>query len=174
MSLSYADVAKKPFTIDDTLPEELVEQCVERAKQEVAESDVPVITVDSKPGGQQYVVMSMIGPNCNQKCSTPCVQFLGAFPTQPCATKFAENVSKSSPAFDIYVAEMYKWLPTNAKPEDAQNTRWRNLQVNNLMHEYMEQKAINKEIFEARKQACMDSVESSSEDKQEDEVRAAD
>ena len=119
MSLSYADVAKKPFTIDDELPQELVEQCVERAKQEVAESDVPVITVESKPGGQQYVVMSMIGPNCNQKSSTPCVQILGAFPTQPCATKFAENVSKTSPAFDIYVAEMYKWLPTNAKPENV-------------------------------------------------------
>ena len=158
---SYSEIAKRSlgeslvsFTIDSKLPDEVVEQCRANANQKVKDEGNPVLQVENKMPGQTFVVLCIIGSECRQKSDVSCVQVLGCFPTAEAGSKFAAEVSKGSPDFDIYVAEMYKWLPLNAKPEDAQNVVWRNKKVDELMTDYAERRAMNHELFEARKTVC--------------------
>lgn len=158
---SYSEIAKRSlgdslesFTIDSKLPEDMIDECKLRAKMKVEERGQPILKVENKPSGQTFVVLCIVGSQCRQKNEVSCVQVLGCFPTAESGSRFAAEVSKTSPDFDIYVAEMYKWLPLNTKPEDAQNVVWRNKKVDELMHDYAEQRALNQELFEARKSAC--------------------
>ena len=142
------------FDIHSELPEEVMGEVKERAAAAVAEQGTPEIVVRNKCAGQEYCVICVLGNNCSQKSPESCIQVLGAFPTIESAKKFAKDVSETSPQFDLYCASMYKWLPLNTRPEDATNTHWRNEKVEELMQDYMQTRALSKEIFEERKRLC--------------------
>ena len=144
------------FDIDSELSEEVMGEVKQCAAAEVAEQNTPEIVVRNKCAGQEYCVICVLGNNCRQKCTEACIQVLGAFPTIESAKKFAKEVSEASPQFDLYCASMYKWLPLNTRPEDATNTHWRNEKVEELMQDYMQTRALSKEIFEERKHLCAD------------------
>lgn len=146
----------KDFTIDSDLPDAVKELCEEKADEDINDMPCPEITVDPKPNGQAFVVLSVIGPNCRQKSDTALVQIIGCHASHAAAVKFAQQVSESSPDFDIFVADMYKWLPLNAKPENATNTHWQNNEVETLMAEYHRRRTISKNMFDARKTICIE------------------
>ena len=146
----------KNFTIDSKLPDAVQELCEKKADEITSDMPCPEIIVDPKPSGQAFVVLSIIGPNCRQKSDTALVQILGCHASHAAAVKFAQQVSGSSPDFDIFVADMYKWLPLNAKPEDATNTHWQNKEVDTLMAEYNKRREISKNLFDARRTICIE------------------
>lgn len=146
------------FTIDSELPSDVLDSAKKRAASAVEEQlqteGVPQISIPHKCTGQEFCVMAILGSECRQKSDVACVNFLGAFSTIDHAQQFAKDVSEVSPHFDLYCASMYKWLPLNTRPEDAANTHWRNEKVEKLMQDYMNRKALSKEIFEERKRLC--------------------
>jgi len=131
-------------------PEKLIE-CEKSALEKVESEAVPVIEVPHKCPGQEYSVVSIIGTKTRQKSDTACMQILGNFATLEAAQTFTREVGKKSPAFDIYVAPMFKWLPINTSPDDAQNVEYCNDKVDELMKDYRLRKAMSDEVFEERK-----------------------
>jgi hypothetical protein len=135
------------FTIDDELPVDSMNACAERAQKAAP----PEVVVPSKPAGQQFCVLCFLGPHSRQKSDTACVQVLGAFASADAANVFAKEVAKGSPAFDLFVVEMYKWAPINVSAENATNASWRNEHVDAMLKEYGVQHAMGSEVFMERK-----------------------
>ena len=135
----------------DDLSEDKLSECVERATSSVETKPVPEINIPNMCRNQEYVCMSIIGTNARQKGDTAVIQILGCFPSLETGQEFAKEVGRKSPAFDIYVAPMYKWVPVNTRPEDAQSVEYCNSKVDELMKDYRMRQEMSNEIFEERR-----------------------
>ena len=61
--------------------------------------------------GQTYALISVVSPQSNQKHTICGLKLRGVFATQEDAQHHAAKLIKMDTTFDIYVVEMYKWLP---------------------------------------------------------------
>lgn len=93
----------------------------------------------------------MLGPHTRQQADIACVQILGVFPNVEVANTWAKRVSLKSPAFDLFVVQMCKWLPLNGAPEQSTNEVWRNEKVQELFDDYVTNVAMTNEVFNERK-----------------------
>ena len=149
-----------PFTIDSELPQSSIDKCAERAeKVKVA----PVLRTESPPS-QDFAVISMLGPHTRQQSDIACLQIIGAFPDAETANKFAKDVSRSNPHFDLFVVQMNKWLPLNGSPEQSTNETWRNEKVQDLMNDYSTYLAMSNEMYHERKTLLLDADAEAPED----------
>jgi hypothetical protein len=60
--------------------------------------------------GQNYAVISVIGPDCPQKSDKFGLKISGCFATQDEASSYAKKLHKDNGNFDLYVCNLYKWL----------------------------------------------------------------
>ena len=148
------------FTIDSELPKSSIEQCAERAEQSKV---TPVLRTD-RPPSQNFAVISILGPHTRQQSDIACVQILGAFPDAEVANKFAKDVSRSNPHFDLFVVQMGKWLPLNGSPDQSTNETWRNEKVQELMNDYATYLAVSNEMYHERKNLLLNGDTEAPED----------
>lgn len=64
-----------------------------------------------KLSGQTYALISVVSPQSNQKHNLCGLKIRGVFATQEDAQHHASKLIKTDTTFDIYVVELYKWLP---------------------------------------------------------------
>jgi len=107
--------------------------------------------------GQEYCLITCVGPHCTQKAEHFAVKIRGSFPTIEAAKKRAAELSAAEgAAFDIYVVEQFKWIqlppPTPSEIEDVSYPSHQNELLNDIIQGQIESKKKAQEFFEMRKQ----------------------
>ena len=75
----------------------------------------------------------------------------GVYSTHEQATARAQQLHKKDPHFSVYVAELGQWLPWDPEPDDVEDQKYGNEQLNTLMQSYRENAAKRDEFFEEEK-----------------------
>ena len=120
---------------------------------------------------QKYVLVSFVAPEARQATDLSGFRVYGAFATIEEARAHAARVNSADPAFDVYVAEMYRWCAWNPDPELIVDKVHSDAQLDTLLREHRAQQdgarlAFEKRIDEdlAKSESSRRAVESASAD----------
>lgn len=105
--------------------------------------------------GQNYALINVVSPSSNQKNDTCGVKIKGVFATQEDAQNYAKKLNKMDPTFDIFLVELYKWLPIPPSIDDIQDQKYQDEKLNSIISEHKEEQLRAKEYFEFRKSELM-------------------
>lgn len=101
--------------------------------------------------GQQYALISVVGPNTNQKSNTSAVKIKGVFDNKEDANKHVETLMKIDNTYDIFLVEMYKWLAIPPDVSSIENQVHQEKELNELIQGHKEQQILAKSHMEQRK-----------------------
>jgi hypothetical protein len=147
-----------PNTFDpiDELPEEDIKKAYEKADAEIDKTNDKVLNLlksDIQVPGQEWVLVSFVGHNCNQKTEQLGMKVWGTFDNPENAHKHAKviNQSEENKIFDIFVLEMYTWAVIPPDPTCMKDQNYHEEQLHNLITEHKKQQHRAKEVFNIRK-----------------------
>lgn len=106
--------------------------------------------------GQKYALLCVVSPQSNQKNDICGIKIRGSFATIEDANRQAEIYQKVDKMFDIYVVELYKWLPIPPNNEDIDNHQFAEKRLNDIVKGHKEQQILAKQHFEERKMEAME------------------
>jgi hypothetical protein len=99
---------------------------------------------------QRYVLVSFVAPEARQASDLSGFRVYGAFATMEEARAHAARVNAVDPAFDVYVAEMYRWCAWHPDPQLIQDKVHSDKQLDTLLREYRAQQEAAREMFDKR------------------------
>ena len=105
--------------------------------------------------GQNYALISVVSPNSNQKNDTCGVKIRGVFESVEEANLYAKSLSSTDPLFDVYLVELYKWLPIPPNNDMIENKQYQDEILNNIVQTHAEEKIKAQKFFEDRKHQLM-------------------
>ena len=111
--------------------------------------------------GQMFVALSFVSPTAPQRADASGFRVYGAFATLEDARAHAARVNAIDPAFDVYVAEMYRWCAWNPDPELIVDKVHSDAQLDTLLREHRAQQDGARLAFEKRIDADLAKAESS-------------
>jgi hypothetical protein len=127
-----------------------------KGKAPVAEPDVNLLEDDPiGVPGQTYVLISVVGPTSRQKSEKCGVKIRGVFATRAEADSHAKKLQKLDPTFDIFCADMGKWLMIPPDPTAIDDQHYAEDYLNTLIQSYKENQAMARQHFEERKRSVM-------------------
>jgi hypothetical protein len=85
--------------------------------------------------GQAYVLLSFISPEGILNCKTRGLKVRGVYATETEARVACEKLRKQDPIFDIFVAEMGKWVPWNPSNTQVNEVNYKNKRQNKIMQQ---------------------------------------
>lgn len=88
---------------------------------------------DPKIAGQNFACVSFVSPSSNQKSDVLGLKIRGVFETREEAEKRVRFLQDYDSDFDIYVADLFRWLPWAPDPEKIQDEVHMNSQLNELV-----------------------------------------
>ena len=101
--------------------------------------------------GQKYALISVVSPESNQKNNNCGVKIKGVFETIEEAKLHAKKVTQLDPLFDIYLVELYKWLPIPPNADMIENQSFQDEKLNTIVQSHVEEQLKAREFFETRK-----------------------
>jgi hypothetical protein len=102
---------------------------------------------------QRYALISVVSPLSTQKFETCALKIRGVFSNEDEAKRHATKLSKTDTTFDVYLVDMYKWLPIPPPSNDLIEDRvYQETVLNDLIQGHKEQQVLVKQHFEERKQ----------------------
>lgn len=101
--------------------------------------------------GQKYALISVVSPQSNQKNDHCGVKIRGVFDDVESAQMHAKKLQKSDPLFDVFLVELYKWLPIPPNTDLIENREYQDSMLNNIIKGHAEEQLRAKEFFEQRK-----------------------
>lgn len=107
--------------------------------------------------GQNFVCISVIGPSCPQKTDKFGIKIRGCFATREEAAAHAKKLQADDATFDIYVADMYKFLLIPPDPSAIEDSHYAEEKLEELMTGYKENQRAAQRLFEERKRDMMES-----------------
>ena len=100
--------------------------------------------------GQNYALVSFVSPQSAQKASMSGFRIYGCFETIEEARAHAERANRADDAFDIYVAEMYRWCPWYPNPLDVQEPVYSDPQLDSMLREHRAAQVSAQAAFDER------------------------
>ena len=116
-----------------------------------------------KVPGQKYALVSFVSPQGNQKADKLAMKIRGCFSELEEAKAHAQRLQKLDGAFDVYVVEMYNWVPIPPNPEDVQSQEYQEEWLNTFIKGHHEQQELAKQHFEERKGDMMNNIQTENE-----------
>lgn len=105
--------------------------------------------------GQNWVLINMVGPGLRQQVKKSAFRILGTFDTEAEAEAHAEEYRKLDDRFDLYVCQMYQFLPVLEEVHDVGNVKYDQKEINTLLDTHEKTRTQtqewNKRIEEAKK-----------------------
>jgi hypothetical protein len=101
--------------------------------------------------GQNYALISVVGPESPQKHDNFGLKIYGTFPTKDDAAKHAKELQKADGTFDIYVVDMYQWLLIPPNRDAIEDTHYQEEKLEEIMTKYRESQRSAAALFEKRK-----------------------
>jgi len=111
--------------------------------------------------GQMFVALSFVSPTAPQRADASGFRVYGAFATLEEARAHAARVNAIDPAFDVYVAEMYRWCAWNPDAELIVDKVHSDAQLDTLLREHRAQQDGARLAFEKRIDEDLAKAESS-------------
>jgi len=109
--------------------------------------------------GQNFVCLSIVGPSCPQKTDKFGIKIRGCFGTREEAANHAKRLQKEDATFDIFVADMYKFLLIPPDPTEIEDSHYAEEKLEELMTGYRENQRAAAKLFEERKRDMMENKE---------------
>jgi hypothetical protein len=106
--------------------------------------------------GQNFVCLSVVGPSCPQKTDKFGIKIRGCFATRDEAAAHAKKLQADDATFDIYVADMYKFLLIPPDPAEIEDSHYAEEKLEELMTGYRENQRAAQKLFEERKRDMME------------------
>ena len=101
--------------------------------------------------GQNYALINVVSPKSNQKNEDFAVKIKGVFATLEDAKEHAAKINKLDPTFDLFLVELYKWLPIPPSIDDIENKEYQDKKLNDIIISHHDEQIKAKEFFEQRK-----------------------
>jgi hypothetical protein len=106
--------------------------------------------------GQKYALVSFVSPTSNQKSDACALKIYGAFETKEQASDHAKQLMGVDDSFDIFLVELYKWVPSPPDPQKIENQEYNDQFLNELIMGYKKSQLEAKQHFAQRKRECME------------------
>lgn len=106
--------------------------------------------------GQKYALISVVSPESRQKNDICGVKIRGVFSELELAQQHAQKLQKVDTTFNIYLVEMYKWLPIPPDDDNIDNHEFMEQKLNDIVKGHKEQQILSKQFFEERKMEQME------------------
>jgi hypothetical protein len=104
---------------------------------------------------QRFACISIVSPTSNQKYNTCALKIRGVFATEEEGKRHAERLSKIDTTFDVFLVDMYKWLPIPPDANMIENTVYQDKVLNDIIQGHKEQQMLVKQHFEEQKKNAM-------------------
>ena len=106
--------------------------------------------------GQNYALISVVSPTSNQKNDACGVKIKGVFERIDDAKAWAKRLQEADSTFDIYLVEMYKWLPVPPNNDMIESQEYQDEYLNKLINGKIEEQKKATAFFEQRKRDLME------------------
>lgn len=116
---------------------------------------IDYLTEDKPIPGQLWVCVSFLSPEGIKNCSVRGLKVRGVFGTKQEADQHAEELQQTDPDFHIFVGEVGKWLPWDSDPNDVQDNRYQEKELNDLMKGYKDNLEKSKRMQRDRKESMI-------------------
>jgi excinuclease UvrABC nuclease subunit len=133
-----------------------VKKLTEATHTAINNIEVNLATDVIKVPGQNWVCVSFVSPDGNQKSKQMGMKIRGVFDQHSEAVEHVKRLIRLDPAFDIYVCEMYNWCLIPPDPEMINDQTYQNEELNKIIGEYRKNQIYAKEHFEERKRELME------------------
>jgi hypothetical protein len=104
---------------------------------------------------QRYALISIVSPQSNQKFETCALKIRGVFATEDEARRHATRMSSTDTTFDVYMVDMYKWLPIPPSIDLVEDRVYQDGRLNELIQGHKDQQILVKQHYEDRKHEMM-------------------
>jgi len=132
-----------------------VKKLTEATHKAINNIEVNLATDVIKVPGQNWVCVSFVSPDGNQKSKQMGMKIRGVFDQHSEAIEHVKRLIRLDPVFDIYVCEMYNWCLIPPDPEMINDQTYQNEELNKIIGEYRKNQIYAKEHFEERKRELM-------------------
>jgi hypothetical protein len=105
--------------------------------------------------GQKYALISIVSPNSKQRHDACALKIRGVFATEEEGRKHAEKLSKLDQMFDVFLVDMYKWLPVPPDQDHIGDTVYQDKMLNEIIQGHKEQQMLVRQHFEEQKLNAM-------------------
>tara|TARA_Y100000389_G_C17007650_1_gene292553 strand:+ start:20 stop:439 length:420 start_codon:yes stop_codon:yes gene_type:complete len=113
---------------------------------------------------QQYALISIVSPSSNQKHNTCALKIRGVFSTREDAQHHVKRLQQADNTFDIYLVDMYKWLPIPPNNDEIGDKEYQEEMLNDIIQGHKEQQLRAKQFFEDRKREGLEATMETQED----------
>lgn len=100
---------------------------------------------------QRFALISVVSPQSNQKHSTCALKIRGVFATEEEGRRHADKISKMDTTFDVFLVDMYKWLPIPPDTDLIEDKVYQEKLLNDIIQGHKEQQVLVKQHFEEQK-----------------------
>lgn len=136
-------------------------ECIDRAFNQLKKThdrELSLAKSETRVRDQEYAVVSIVGPACNQKTDKNGIKLWGCFPDLASSRKYAQyiNTIEENKDFDVYVMEMYCWCLIPPDPNSIEDTEYNDEKLDYLIKQHKVQQYKTKEVFDLRKHKLME------------------
>ena len=104
---------------------------------------------------QQYALISVVSPESHQKHTMCALKIRGVFATREDATHHVKRLQQTDSVFDIFLVDMYKWLPIPPNAEHIEDKQYHEDALNEIIQGHKEAQWNARQHFEERKREEM-------------------
>jgi len=113
--------------------------------------EIDYLFEDPPINGQNFALVSIVGPNLQQRCNVYGIKIRGVAESMDKARTMSQKLTKIDPDYDIYTVEVGKFFPLDVDPLKLSNVEYQNSQLNNLIKNYLENRENANIEYERRK-----------------------
>lgn len=100
---------------------------------------------------QRFALISIVSPQSNQKYQSCALKIRGVFATEDEGRRHADKLAKMDTTFDVFLVDMYKWLPIPPDTDHIDDQVYQDKMLNDIIQGHKEQQLLVKQHFEERK-----------------------
>lgn len=104
---------------------------------------------------QRFALISIVSPQSNQQYKSCALKIRGVFATEEEGRRHADKLSKMDSTFDVFLVDMYKWLPIPPDADKIDDQVYQEQMLNDIIQGHKEQQILVKQHFEERKMESM-------------------
>lgn len=104
-----------------------------------------------KLSGQNYALISVVSPVSTQKHDMCALKIRGVFENKEDAQHHAKRLMQSDSTFDVFLVDLYKWLPIPPDSSEINDHVFQEEALNDIIRGHKEEQLRVKEHFEERK-----------------------
>ncbi len=107
--------------------------------------------------GQNFALVSFVGPNCRQKTDRMGMKIRGVFATRDEATAHVKRLQRAGDTMiDMFLMDLYQWAVIPPDPADIDDHEFQEKFLQDMMKGYADSQRAAKEHFEERKRKVME------------------